>query len=314
MRYTEKDLKTKYDNFTEYLSSIMELLILSPFRLVNEISKKVVYLEKQRIEKMLITSIVIAILILLLEFIIGISLTGIDLFGGRFPLVVQAITPLLLIILLGFVKTYDFSVLSEFSEILNNSKENIIDSTSNDEQEDKSEDRVQENKELDFDSDQNYQTDLSNLNAMELSDIDPEDLRGNQLDEIMKEMGVEEFNQEDDDDDRNIDELRYDCAGIDPKQFINEELLNNEDIHCYQNRHESTVTKLQERDTIGFKNSMFDDNELEVIQKMCDAAVQESKYVDDSAIEIMLNNQTFDDFSQVDDFMQEDNVDWLQGI
>ena len=67
MRYTEKDLKTKYDNFTEYLSSIMELLILSPFRLVNEISKKVVYLEKQRIEKMLITSIVIAILILLLE-------------------------------------------------------------------------------------------------------------------------------------------------------------------------------------------------------------------------------------------------------
>jgi hypothetical protein len=41
MRYTEKDLKTKYDNFTDYLSSIIELLILSPFRLINEISKKI---------------------------------------------------------------------------------------------------------------------------------------------------------------------------------------------------------------------------------------------------------------------------------
>ena len=49
MRYTEKDLKTKYDNFTDYLSSIVELLLLSPFRLVNEISKKVVYLEQKRI-------------------------------------------------------------------------------------------------------------------------------------------------------------------------------------------------------------------------------------------------------------------------
>lgn len=50
MRYTEKDLKTKYDNFTDYLSSIIELLILSPFRLINEISKKVVYLEQKALK------------------------------------------------------------------------------------------------------------------------------------------------------------------------------------------------------------------------------------------------------------------------
>lgn len=67
MRYTEKDLKTKYDNFTDYLSSIIELLILSPFRLINEISKKVVYLEQKRIEKMLLVAAMISVLVIALS-------------------------------------------------------------------------------------------------------------------------------------------------------------------------------------------------------------------------------------------------------
>lgn len=35
---------------------------------------------------------------------------------------------------------------------------------------------------------------------------------------------------------------------------------------------------------------------------------------DDSTIEIALSNQKYDDFSQVDNFMENDDVDWLQQI
>ena len=62
------------------------------------------------------------------------------------------------------------------------------------------------------------------------------------------------------------------------------------------------------------KNLLFTDEELQTLQKMCDAAVKNSKYIDDSTIEIALSNQKYDNFSQVDNFMENDDVDWLQQI
>lgn len=108
--------------------------------------------------------------------------------------------------------------------------------------------------------------------------------------------------------------LEYDCAGIDPKQFINNEVYSNQNVKNYQNKHQTTVTKLQERDKKPNKNLLFTDEELQTLQKMCDAAVKNSKYIDDSTIEIALSNQKYDDFSQVDNFMENDDVDWLQQI
>lgn len=124
MRYTEKDLKTKYDNFTDYLSSIIELLLLSPFRLVNEISKKVVYLEQKRIEKLLLVATTIAIFIIGLEVVVGIFFNNVNLLNGKFPIVFQALAPLTILLIWGFVKNYDFSIHSKLEEILSNSQNN----------------------------------------------------------------------------------------------------------------------------------------------------------------------------------------------
>lgn len=325
MRYTEKDLKTKYDNFTDYLSSIIELLILSPFRLINEISKKVVYLEQKRIEKMLLVAAMISVLVIALEVVIGFCLNDFSPVGGKFPIAFQALAPVIILLLWGFVKNYDFSLHSKLEEILTKQSEaeDLVKEGENTVKESKSSTET-ENTFAEFQEDE----DTSQDEKIELDDFDDDS-----FEEQFGDFGQEVFNPEEpqtgelqpdvilpdidtvfENDEDNYDDLEYDCDGIDPKEFINQEIYNKPEIKSYQNQHQKTVEKLHERDKKPNKGSLFTEEELQMLQKLCDEAVENSKYLDDSTIEIALNNQKFDDFSQVDDFMANDEVDWLQKV
>lgn len=325
MRYTEKDLKTKYDNFTDYLSSIIELLILSPFRLINEISKKVVYLEQKRIEKMLLVAAMISVLVIALEVVIGFYLNDFNPVSGKFPIAFQALAPIIILLLWGFVKNYDFSLHSKLEEILTKQSE-AEDLTKEDEntvKESKSSPKT-ENTFTGFQEDE----DTSQDEKIELDDFDDDSFEeqfgdfgqegfspeGSQTGELQPDVILPDIDTVFENDENNYDDLEYDCDGIDPKEFINQEIYNKPEIKSYQNQHQKTVEKLHERDKKPNKGSLFNEEELQMLQKLCDEAVENSKYFDDSTIEIALNNQKFDDFSQVDDFMANDEVDWLQKV
>lgn len=325
MRYTEKDLKTKYDNFTDYLSSIIELLILSPFRLINEISKKVVYLEQKRIEKMLLVAAMISVLVIALEVVIGFCLNDFSPVGGKFPIAFQALAPVIILLLWGFVKNYDFSLHSKLEEILTKQSEadDLVKEGENTVKESKSstetenafagfqedEDTPQDEKiELDDFDDDSFEEQFGDFGQEGFSPEEPQTGKL-QPDVILPDIDTVFENDED-----NYDDLEYDCDGIDPKEFINQEIYNKPEIKSYQNQHQKTVEKLHERDKKPNKGSLFTEEELQMLQKLCDEAVENSKYLDDSTIETALNNQKFDDFSQVDDFMANDEVDWLQKV
>lgn len=329
MRYTEKDLKTKYDNFTDYLSSIIELLILSPFRLINEISKKVVYLEQKRIEKMLLVAAMISVLVIALEVVIGFCLNDFSPVSGKFPIAFQALAPVIILLLWGFVKNYDFSLHSKLEEILTKQSEadDLAKEDENTVKESKSstetgntlagfqedEDTSQDEKiELDDFDDDSFEEQFGDFGQEGFSPEGPQTVEL-QPDVILPDIDTVFENDEDNDID-NYDDLEYDCDGIDPKEFINQEIYNKPEIKSYQNQHQKTVEKLHERDKKPNKGSLFTEEELQMLQKLCDEAVENSKYLDDSTIEIALNNQKFDDFSQVDDFMANDEVDWLQKV
>lgn len=329
MRYTEKDLKTKYDNFTDYLSSIIELLILSPFRLINEISKKVVYLEQKRIEKMLLVAAMISVLVIALEVVIEFCLNDFSPVSGKFPIAFQALAPVIILLLWGFVKNYDFSLHSKLEEILTKQSEaeDLVKEDENIVKESKSstetkntftgfqedEDTSQDEKiELDDFDDDSFEEQFGDFGQEGFSPEGPQTVEL-QPDVILPDIDTVFENDEDNDIDK-YDDLEYDCDGIDPKEFINQEIYNKPEIKSYQNQHQKTVEKLHERDKKPNKGSLFTEEELQMLQKLCDEAVENSKYLDDSTIEIALNNQKFDDFSQVDDFMANDEVDWLQKV
>lgn len=380
MRYTERDLKTKYTSFMDYIESVVELLLLSPLRLINEISKKVVYLQKKRIEKLLIVAIVIAALIIVIESLIQLTLNNLYLIGGPFSILFQLIALFVICIIYGFIRNYDFSISEQMESVLQAGQnldkeiENNFDETIKDNFNEGVKDKFDEGSNM-VESEKYTKVDLSfkdvstkdftenlhydfNINEedVDLSDLPTNDFNdfndfskiagitgtSNILDDIAKademdeseesEMNLnvsnnispfstqelnpiteENFRQDELFNDE-LDLSEYDCANHNVTEFINNDLLENQKVIDYKNRHSTAVEKLKERDKTLPKASLFSTEELEIIQKMCDQAIKESKFVDDDIIQIALKNQKYDDFSQVDNFMENDNVDWLQNI
>lgn len=274
---------------------------------------------------MLLVAAMISVLVIALEVVIGFCLNDFSPVSGKFPIAFQALVPVIILLLWGFVKNYDFSLHSKLEEILTKQSEadDLAKEGENTIKESKSSTET-ENTFAGFQEDE----DTSQDEKIELDDFDDDS-----FEEQFGDFGQEGFNQEEpqtgelqpdvilpdidtvfENDEDNYDDLEYDCDGIDPKEFINQEIYNKPEIKSYQNQHQKTVEKLHERDKKPNKGSLFTEEELQMLQKLCDEAVENSKYLDDSTIEIALNNQKFDDFSQVDDFMANDEVDWLQKV
>lgn len=390
MRYTEKELKTKYETFSEYLNSIFELLVFSPFRLVNEISKKVVFLEKGRIEKLFLTTIGIASIAVFLECIINFSLKTLNLFSGTFPIVFQIISIASIAILYGFVKNYKSSIPPEIEKLLyDDSKE--ISKESNIEKShftknpfvEKDDSGVKDDNlavdlgeglDADFgtgigedlsagagmgaglgafvmhgadgavesfgESDESFggDSELDNSYEMDASTMVEENPGTvGESNTIEKNPVTVEKNPETDDDfwsafnekeipvdpkaivqngteetqnNASVQESldQYDCAGSPAKDLVNPELLNNQEVINYKNSHEQTVQKLKERDATSQNETYYTRDELNVIQKMCDKAIQESTYLDNDFVEVALKSQDFDSYSQVDSFLKDDEL------
>ena len=267
----------------------------------------------------------ISVLVIALEVVIGFCLNDFSPVGGKFPIAFQALAPVIILLLWGFVKNYDFSLHSKLEEILTKQSEadDLVKEGENTVKESKSstetenafagfqedEDTPQDEKiELDDFDDDSFEEQFGDFGQEGFSPEEP------QTGELQPDVILPDIDTVFENDEDNYDDLEYDCDGIDPKEFINQEIYNKPEIKSYQNQHQKTVEKLHERDKKPNKGSLFTEEELQMLQKLCDEAVENSKYLDDSTIEIALNNQKFDDFSQVDDFMANDEVDWLQKV
>lgn len=379
MRYTERELKTKYSTFSEYVNSIFELLIFSPFRLINEISKKVVFLEKSRIEKLFLTTIGISLIIVILECIINFALRTLNIFTGKFPIIFQIICIAVIIFLYGFIRNYKSSIPPEIEALLYNETDELGENSEKNTDTNKS---IFTKMPFDFDGVENT---TINFNKTEKDDVEEQNVFKNSNDftdfmsfenddsighsftdkiednsmehdftgEIEKDSSEkikeeEEENKikigkefenfdsllDDLDDVENtntdvetiftndlVDDIQvdddldqYDCAENSVEELINPEIINNQEVIAYKTAHKKTVEFLKAKDNVPQKDALFTSDEIKIIQKMCDNAIKESKFFDDDVIEIALKNQEYDNFSQVDNFLEDDDIDWVEQI
>lgn len=102
MRYTEKKYDFYFDNFFDIIRVVFLFLFLSPFRLINEISKKVIYLGKELIEKILIGSIVMCSFLIVVSLIIQLFRNKLSILKGPIPI----ISGLICLLLLGVLYCY----------------------------------------------------------------------------------------------------------------------------------------------------------------------------------------------------------------
>jgi hypothetical protein len=91
MRYTEHKHENDMNDLLDLVRIVFTSLLLSPFRLLSEISSKIMYLERAIIEKVLLTAIVMDTALLIVDCIMYEVTGSMNLTTGMFPIAAKAL-------------------------------------------------------------------------------------------------------------------------------------------------------------------------------------------------------------------------------
>lgn len=110
MRYTENKYNSEINTVLDVVNWIFVSLIMAPFRLINEISNKIMYLERQVIEKLVVVTAVIITAFLVWDGIVFFASGELSLVGGTIPIVSKFLA---LMLVAGFasytLKKFEFA-------------------------------------------------------------------------------------------------------------------------------------------------------------------------------------------------------------
>lgn len=137
MRYTEQEFK--FDHIFDVIRYVFSSLILAPFRLINELTRKIIYIPLKVIERCGLVALGINVLIIVWTVIDLIRKNNFSLISGRMPLLPCMLSCVFLCVFqysLTFVKNPKFNYVSEEEKGLEDleSDEEVKDIVLNDEQ------------------------------------------------------------------------------------------------------------------------------------------------------------------------------------
>lgn len=136
MRYTEKEYEKGYNGLKGWLSVLAALIIVAPLRLLNEISTKIVYLNRKLIQRILNLAAIIAGICTIADIVLSYVLTDVNLWIGKVPLVLQITCTIILVSVSFWFAFYDFVIYKHLSSLLpldpskiNNEKAPVMETT-----------------------------------------------------------------------------------------------------------------------------------------------------------------------------------------
>lgn len=117
MKFTENCIELKTDTPTDIIKGVLILTFTAPYRLITEVSSKVIFLGKEKIQKVLLFAILIAAYVLL-GMLIGLKFEGeFDLLSGRFPPIIVIAALVLLIVLYAIFAKFNFVIYDQFDQL-----------------------------------------------------------------------------------------------------------------------------------------------------------------------------------------------------
>lgn len=132
MRYTEEKQEKKLDDLFDLVILILTSVVIAPYRLISEISKKVMYLPYRSLEKLMLTSIVMVTVFIVLDIVVYLFTGRINLVDGSVPLVAKVVVLLIIATIslqfLGKRKVFTADVV-EIHEEIEETDEEIIERT-----------------------------------------------------------------------------------------------------------------------------------------------------------------------------------------
>lgn len=109
-RYTEREYSEDIGSFKDWVQHAAALLLAAPLRLVNEISTKVVYLDRKLIGKILNLAAIIAVISTALTWFLKIMLGDSNVWLGKVPLALQIIVSGIMLCITVWFHLWDFTI------------------------------------------------------------------------------------------------------------------------------------------------------------------------------------------------------------
>ena len=109
-RYTEREYSEDIGSFKDWVQHGAALLLAAPLRLVNEISTKVVYLDRKLIGKILNLAAIIAVISTALTWFLKIMLGDSNVWLGKVPLALQIIVSGIMLCITVWFHLWDFTI------------------------------------------------------------------------------------------------------------------------------------------------------------------------------------------------------------
>lgn len=303
MRFFDNGFSLETTTIKDFIRTLLNLLVLGPFRLVQEMSKKIVYLKSKSIEQVLFLSVFIGFGFTAIFAIVKWKRGTFNLFEGKVPLVVILAGA---IVLIGVY-------------ILVTSVNNTIDLNAFSKPKHKDENTGDEEENSKSGSGEGAVYDDSDfLDDIEISDVVAsntlESVVGGAVKPTAGDKAVSEnvsklvedalFGIVDDDKkDSAVEAIMGVLRQYDSYTApINEEIYDSTEIRNYQNAVKAKVNSLQE---YGEQCTLFSTEEVNLLQQKLEATTPPSKYLSKDLIEGFTLNQLQDEevsvVSNVDD-------------
>lgn len=114
MKFFETTLEIDASSLPSFITSCVNIIVVAPFRLTQEVSKKIMYLKHNELESVLFSAALIAFGITGVNSIIAVVKGNFTLLGGTFPIIIQLIAAILLTVLFAVFNSLDSLLFNTF--------------------------------------------------------------------------------------------------------------------------------------------------------------------------------------------------------
>ena len=114
MKFFETTLEIDASSLSNFVTSCVNIIVVAPFRLTQEVSKKIIYLKRNELESVLFLAALIAFGVTGANAILSAMNGTLSLSAGKFPLILQLVGAILLTILFAIFSKLDSLLFNTF--------------------------------------------------------------------------------------------------------------------------------------------------------------------------------------------------------
>lgn len=281
MRFTEKSITLETDNLFHFIRGLVVLILFAPFRLISEISSRIVFLRKETVCKILLISfgfgVVTSIIFLLCSLYRGEPVTQNAIF------VFSCIGDILLFLIYYVYKVYGFVIYDSLDIVFPSCNDDNVDADSLKDSSDQSNGESESYKESQCPLGSDKHEGYKEAHGVSVEPLHVENTDFDIFNENSKDIEEQSI---------SADESSDNAVHINPIS------IDSQEIRDFQNRFSTLITDLQQNNVV--TQQLYSESQIIEMEEQMDACTDPSKYIDENLIAMFADSAAKDDVSFID--------------